>query len=194
MSYRFVDRIEAGQALAKRLNHLAAIPRLLILALPRGGVPIGFEIAKALHAPLDIFLIRKLEVPGHQEFAMGTLAENGVRFIDHQTVHQLGLSESTIEQITMREQQELERRKQLYRGHKAAPQIAGHTVVVVDDGLATGATMRVAIRALREYHPQKIMVAVPVGAADTCEALKSLADELICLATPEPFQAVGLWY
>lgn len=194
MSYRFADRIEAGQALAERLSYLAGTPNLIILALPRGGVPLGFEIAKALHAPLDIFLVRKLGAPGHKEFAMGALAENGVRFIDRQTIHELGISEAVIEQITSEEQQELERRQQLYRGQKPPLEIAGRIVIIVDDGLATGSTMKAAIQAIRKQHPQKILVAVPVGAADTCKELKQLADEVICLMTPEPFYAVGLWY
>jgi len=194
MYYRFSDRIEAGQSLAKRLSHLVGTPDLIVLALPRGGLPIGLQVAKALHAPLDIFLVRKLGAPMHQEFAIGALAENGARFINHHAVQQLGISETTIEQITTQEQQEMTRRTQLYRGQNPPPDITGHTVIVVDDGLATGATMRVAIQALRNQHPKKIVVAVPVGAADTCEELTQLADELICLVTPEPFHAVGLWY
>lgn len=194
MYHRFVDRIEAGQALAKRLSHLAGVPNLIILALPRGGLPIGFEVAKALQAPLNIFLVRKLGAPMHKEFAIGALAENGLRFINQQAVHQLGISETAIEQITAQEQQEIQRRTQLYRGNNPPPEIKGRTVVIVDDGLATGATMKVAIQALRNQHPQKIVVAVPVGAMDTCAELKQLADEFVCLATPVPFHAVGLWY
>lgn len=194
MAYRFADRIQAAQALADRLNHLANVPNLLILALPRGGVPLGVEIAKALHAPLDIFLVRKLGAPGHKEFAIGALAENGVRFIDRQVTHELGISEAVIEQTASEEQQELDRRKQRYRGKKLPLEIAGRIVVIVDDGLATGASMKAAIQAIRKQHPQKILVAVPVGAKDTCKELKQLADEVICLITPEPFYAVGLWY
>jgi len=194
MSYRFTDRIEAGQALAKRLGHLTKVPDVIVLALPRGGVPVGFEIAKALQVPFDIFLVRKLGAPGHEEFAIGALAENGVRFINQEVVHQMKLSEAVIEQITTREMHELERRKQQYRGHHLAPNVTGKTVIAVDDGLATGATMKAALQALKGQKPKKIIVAVPVGAADTCDELRRLADEVVCVMTPEPFYAVGLWY
>ncbi|MCD6025973.1 MAG: phosphoribosyl transferase [Solimicrobium sp.] len=194
MFYYFSDRREAGQTLAKRLSYLAGTPNLIVLALPRGGLPIGVEVARALEAPLDIFLVRKLGAPTHKEFAIGALAENGVRFINHQAVNELGLSETCIEQITTEEEQELQRRRRLYRGHNLPPEVSGRTVIIVDDGLATGATMKVAVKALRNQHPKKIVAAVPVGAVDTCEELKQLVDELVCLETPEPFRAVGLWY
>ena len=194
MYYRFSDRAEAGQALVKRLSHLANEPGLIILALPRGGVPIGYEIARGLHAPLDIFLVRKLGVPGYTELAMGALAENGARFINQQVIRQLGISEIAIEQIAAQEQQELQRRERIYRGHNRPPDVTGHTVIIVDDGLATGATVKVAVQALRSQRPKKIVVAVPVGAPDTCEEIRRLVDEFICLVMPEPFHAVGIWY
>jgi len=194
MYYRFSDRTEAGQDVAKRLSHLAGVPDLVVLALPRGGLPIGLEVAKALHAPLDIFLVRKLGAPMHKEFAIGALAENGERIINHQAIHQLGISDTIVEQITAQEQQEIQRRSKLYRGNNLPTDIKERTVIIVDDGLATGATMKVSIQALRNQHPKKIVVAVPVGAVDTCEELKQLADEFVCLVTPEPFHAVGLWY
>lgn len=194
MFYRFANRTEAGQDLARRLRHLASVPDLIVLALPRGGLPIGLEVAKALHAPLDIFLVRKLGAPTHKEFAIGALAENGERFINHQAIHEMRISDLTVEQIAAQEQEEIQRRSKLYRGDNLIPEVRDRTVIIVDDGLATGATMKVSIQALRNQHPKKIIVAVPVGAVDTCEEIKQLADEFVCLVTPEHFHAVGLWY
>jgi predicted phosphoribosyltransferase len=165
----------------------------IVLALPRGGVPVAYEIATALRAPLAVFIVRKLGVPGHRELAMGALASGGVRVMSEDIVRQLRIPASAIEAVVAEEQVELERRERLYSS-KPVPPLTGRTVILVDDGLATGATMRAAVRAVRGQRPSRIVVAVPVGAADTCRALRAEADEVVCLRTPEPFQAVGLWY
>jgi len=166
----------------------------LILALPRGGVPVGYEVARALHAPLDVFLVRKLGFPGHEELAMGAIATGGVRILDWQLVQMYGVPPDAIERVTMAEQRELERRERLYRDGRPAPDVKGRTVILIDDGLATGSTMRAAVEALREEGARKIVVAVPVAPEDTCAALREEVDEIICAVTPEPFRAVGIWY
>ena len=189
----FQDRADAGRALARLLERYAGRPDVVVLALPRGGVPVAFEVAAALRAPLDVLVVRKLGVPGHEEYAMGALAA-GVRVLDDALVRRLGLSPREVEAVVDAEQRELERRERLYRGEAPAPELAGRTVLVVDDGLATGSTMRAAVRAVRGRGPTRVVVAVPVGAADTCAALRDEADEVACVAAPEPFEAVGIWY
>lgn len=191
---RFRDRREAGRMLATLLERYANRPDVVVLALPRGGVPVGYEVAQALKAPLDIFLVRKLGVPGHEELAMGALASGGVRVLNEDVVRHLHISEATIDAVAKEEQRELERRERLYRDGKPPLDVRGRTAILVDDGLATGSTMRAAIQALRPQHPAAIVVAVPVAAAATCAEFKSEADDVICASTPEPFHAVGLWY
>jgi predicted phosphoribosyltransferase len=192
MDQVFKDRREAGRLLADALRRFMGLDPI-VLALPRGGVPVAYEIATALRAPLAVFIVRKLGVPGHRELAMGALASGGVRVMSEDIVRQLRIPASAIEAVVAEEQVELERRERLYSS-KPVPPLTGRTVVLVDDGLATGATMRAAVRAVRGQRPSRIVVAVPVGAADTCRALRAEADEVVCLRTPEPFQAVGLWY
>jgi predicted phosphoribosyltransferase len=191
---RFRDRHEAGRLLAERLHAYANRPDVLVLALPRGGVPVGFEVAQALNAPLDIFLVRKLGVPGHEELAMGALASGGVRVLNEDVVRQLRIPDAVIDAVAKEEQRELERRERLYRDGRPPIDVRGRTVILVDDGLATGSTMRAAIQALRPRQPAAIVVAVPVAAASTCAEFRSEADDVICASTPEPFHAVGLWY
>jgi predicted phosphoribosyltransferase len=191
---RFRDRSEAGRRLADKLTAYANRPDVLVLALPRGGVPVAYEIARALGAPLDVFLVRKLGVPGYEELAMGAVATGGVRVLNAEVVDGLRIPDHVIEAVAAGEQQELARRERLYRGDRPAPEVRGRTVIVVDDGLATGATMLAAIKALRAQKPARIVVAVPTGAPETCQQLKAEADDVICAITPEPFHAVGLWY
>jgi predicted phosphoribosyltransferase len=191
---RFRDRREAGRLLAARLAHYRGRPDVLVLALPRGGVPVGYEVARALGAPLDVFLVRKLGVPGHEELAMGAVASGGVQVLNDDVIAGLGLSERVVAAVTARELQELERRERLYRGARPPREVHGRTVILVDDGLATGATMRAAIHALRRRGAARIVVAVPVAPLPTCAELRAEADEVVCLFTPEPFFAVGLWY
>jgi erythromycin esterase-like protein/predicted phosphoribosyltransferase len=167
---------------------------VVVLALPRGGVPVAFEVAKALRAPLDVFLVRKLGAPGHPEFAIGAIAAGGMRILSEDVISALGISAATVDQIAARERLELERRDRAYHGDRPKPPLRGKTVIVIDDGLATGSTMEAAVSALREHHAAKIVVAAPIGAADSCDRLRAQADEVVCLETPEPFQAVGLWY
>jgi putative phosphoribosyl transferase len=191
---RFRDRREAGLLLATRLAKYAGRRDVVVLALPRGGVPVAFEIARALRAPLDVFIIRKLGVPGHAEFAMGAIGSGGVQALDTRLIDSLGLSRREVLDVVERERRELTRRESLYRDHRPYPRIESNTVVLVDDGLATGASMFVAVRALRNMGPARIAVAVPVAPADTCCTMWTCADEVICLQTPEPFVAVGAWY
>jgi putative phosphoribosyl transferase len=190
----FRDRFEAGRALAERLGRYAARPDVVVLALPRGGVPVGFELAQELGVSLDAFIVRKLGVPGHEELAFGAIASGGVRVLNDEVVDALRLDQATIEHVTRQESRELDRREELFRHGLPAPGIAGRTVILVDDGLATGSTMRAAAMAVRAQQPERLIIAVPVGASDTCRRLRDEADELICLETPSPFQAVGLWY
>jgi predicted phosphoribosyltransferase len=191
---RFRNRTDAGRQLAEKLAAYAHRPGVLVLALPRGGVPVGFEVARKLGAPLDVFLVRKLGVPGYEELAMGAVATGGVRVLNDEIVRGLGISEHEIDAAAARELQELARRQRLYRGDRPLPDIAGRTIILVDDGLATGATMRAAIAAVRQQQPARIVVAVPTASPDTCEALKAEADDVVCAMTPEPFLAVGHWY
>lgn len=194
MAERFRDRSDAGRRLAPLLAHYAGRADLLVLALPRGGVPVGYEVARALGAPLDVFLVRKLGVPGHEELAMGALASGGVRVLNVDVVRELHLDAAALERVAHAEALELRRREQAYRGERPAPAVAGRCVILVDDGLATGSTMRAAARALRQLRPARLVVAVPVAAAETCRAMRREADEVVCALTPEPFFAVGLWY
>jgi putative phosphoribosyl transferase len=172
----------------------AGRPDVLVLALPRGGVPVAFEIAKALHAPLDVFLVRKLGVPGQEELAMGAIANGGTRVINEDVVHMLHIPSSIIENVASKELHELERRRQLYRDDRPLPTIQNRIVILVDDGLATGATMRAAVHALRIQHPARLVVAVPVAAAPSCDMLRAEVDEMIAPLTPEFFRGVGWWY
>lgn len=190
----FRDRTEAGLSLATQLTKYADRPGVLVLGLPRGGVPVAAEIAKALHAPLDVFLVRKLGLPGHEELAMGAIASGGVRVLNEDLVHRLAIPDSVVDAVAADEEQELERRQRAYRGNLRPTGVRGKTVILVDDGLATGATMRAAVAALRRRRPARIVVAVPVGAVETCTELQEEADEVVCVQTPEPFHAVGLWY
>jgi putative phosphoribosyl transferase len=191
---RFTNRFDAGRRLAAALSSYAGRADVLVLGLPRGGVPVAFEVARALGAPLDIFVVRKLGVPGHEEFAMGAIASGGIRLVDAAIVRQLGISEREIEAVARAEQRELERRERQYRGDRPLPDVAGRTAILVDDGLATGASMRVAVAALRREHPARIVVGVPIAPAETCEALREEADAVVCALTPDPVAAVGLWY
>jgi predicted phosphoribosyltransferase len=191
---RFRDRFEAGRRLATALEHYAGRPNLLVLALPRGGVPVGYEVASALPAPLDVMLVRKLGVPGHEELAMGAIASGGVRVISDDVVAALGIPDRAIATIAAHEEHELERRNQLYRGDRPPPDVRGKTVILVDDGLATGSTMRAAVAALKAQGPERLVVAVPVAAPETCEALSREVDEVVCARAPERFFAVGNWY
>jgi predicted phosphoribosyltransferase len=190
----FRDRREAGRLLSEKLGAYAHRPDVLVLALPRGGVPVAYEVARALGAPLDVFVVRKLGVPGYEELAMGAVATGGVLVLNEQLVERLGIPKQMIDAVAARERQELVRRERLYRGGRPPPDVRGRTVILVDDGLATGATMHAAIRALRQQNPARIVVAVPTASPDTCEEMKKEADDVICVITPEPFHAVGRWY
>jgi len=191
---RFRDRADAGRILAADLSHYAGRTDVIVLALPRGGVPVANEVARAIGAPLDIFLVRKLGLPGQEEFAMGAIASGGVRLINNDVVRAYGVSTAQIESIVAAEQRELERRERAYRDGRPLPQIAGRTVILIDDGLATGFSMRAAILALRADAPARVVVAVPVAARETCEEFRDLVDEIVCAETPDPFYAVGIWY
>jgi predicted phosphoribosyltransferase len=191
---RFRDRTDAGRLLADKLAAYANRPDVIVLALPRGGVPVAYEVARALGAPLDVFLVRKLGLPGHEELAMGAVATGGVRVLNNQVVRALRIPDYVIDAVAAWENQELGRRERLYRGDRPPPDVRGRTVILIDDGLATGATMLAAVKALRQLEPARIVVAVPTAAPDTCEMLRAEVDEVICAITPEPFHAVGLWY
>jgi predicted phosphoribosyltransferase len=190
----FRDRKEAGQLLAAKLAAYANRPDVLVLALPRGGVPVAYEVARALKAPLDVFVVRKLGLPGHEEFAMGAVATGGVRVLNDELVRSLRIPEYLIDNVVAKEEQELARREHLYRGNRPPPDVCGRTVILVDDGLATGATMLAAIKALQKQQPARIVVAVPTAAPETCEELRAEVHDVICAITPQSFHAVGLWY
>jgi predicted phosphoribosyltransferase len=190
----FRDRADAGRQLATKLNTYAGSPNLIVLALPRGGVPVGFEVAQALGAPLDVFLVRKLGVPGHEELAMGAVASGGTRVLNRDVVDALHISAADIEAVAAREQAELDRRERAYRDERPAPEVRGKTVIVVDDGLATGSSMRAAAAALRQRAPARLVIGVPTAAPRTCHELRAEVDDIVCAITPEPFYAVGVWY
>jgi putative phosphoribosyl transferase len=190
----FRDRSHAGRALAGMLARYAGRPDVVVLALPRGGVPVGYEVARALGAPLDVFPVRKLGVPGREELAMGAIAAGGVVVVNDEVVRRLDIPEAVIDEAAAEERQELDRRAEAYRGGRPAPNLRGKTVVLVDDGLATGSTMRAAVAAVRRLGPAGVVVAVPVGALETCDQFRRVADDVVCAETPEPFFAVGSWY
>ncbi len=191
---RYRDRRDAGQRLAERLLDYRDRPDVVVLGLPRGGVVVADEVARRLHAPLDVFVVRKLGAPGQEELAMGAIASGGVRVLNPTVVELLGIPPAVIEEVTERERRELERRERLYRGARPPVPVEGRTVLLVDDGIATGATMRAAVAALRKLNPARIVVAAPAAAPQACEALAADADEVVCGFTPEPFYSVGLWY
>src|SRR5436305_4285352 len=189
----FLDRADGDRRLASQLARFAAA-NVLVLALPRGGVPVGFEVAQALHVPLDVFLVGKLGVPGHEELAMGAIASGGVRVLNDDVLRILPIPQRVIDAVAAQETEELHRREREYRGDRPPPDVHGKTVILVDDGLATGSSMRAAIKALRQLEPGRIVVAVPGGARQTCAEFQDEADESVCAATPEPVLAVGYWY
>ena len=190
----FRDRHDAGVQLATDLADYANDPNVLVLGLPRGGVPVAYEVVRALHVPLDVFVVRKLGVPGHRELAMGAIASGGVRVLNSDVIEALQISPAILDAVAAYEEKELERQQRLYRGDAPFPNLAGRTVIIVDDGLATGSTMRAAVRALRQSGPARVVVAVPVGAAETCRRLREDADQVVCAVTPQDFHAVSLWY
>lgn len=194
MAIPFKTRTEAGRQLAERLGAYAADPTVVVLALPRGGVPVGYEVARALGAALDVLLVRKLGVPGQEELALGAIASGGVRVLNDELMRRLRIPTELVDAISAKEQRELERRERLYRGNRPTPSVRDCTVVLVDDGLATGSTMRAAITALSRLRPARLVVAVPVAAADACREFQNEVDEVVCVLTPEPFRAVGAWY
>jgi len=192
--HAYSDRYEAGTELATRLSRYRDRDDVVVLALPRGGVPVGYEVARALNAPLDVFIVRKLGVPGHRELAMGAIASGGVRVLNDDVVTWYRILESVIDEVAREEQSELERRERAYRDGRAPVDLQDRIVLLVDDGLATGSTMKAAVHAVRTHAPYRVIVAAPVGAPDTCLALKRTADEVVCVRTPESFAAVGQWY
>jgi putative phosphoribosyl transferase len=190
----FRDRTDAGKFLAPRLRAYADRPDVLVLALPRGGVPVAYEVATALHLPMDVFLVRKLGVPGHEELAMGAIASGGLRVVNSEVIRALGLSDAIVDRVAAKELIELNRRARAYRDDRPEPDIHGRTVILVDDGLATGSTMRAAVQAVATRRPARTVVAVPIASAETCAALRQDVDEVVCGITPEPFNAVGGGY
>jgi predicted phosphoribosyltransferase len=194
MGTRFHDRIDAGRRLASELTEYSRRRDVLVLALPRGGVPVAYEVARELDAPLDVFLVRKLGVPGHEELAMGAIATGGVRVLNDSVIEMLHVPDRVIDAVAEREQRELERRETEYRGDRPVPEVRGRTVILVDDGLATGSTMRAAAEALKHEGAERLVVAVPVAPPETCEAFRREVDEIVCAVTPEPFYGVGMWY
>jgi putative phosphoribosyl transferase len=194
MDERYRNRREAGQELAQALERYADRDDVIVLGLPRGGAPVAFEVADHLDVPMDVFVVRKLGVPGQEELAMGAIASGGVRVLNKEVVQGMGISEEEIEQVARQEQDELERREELYRGARQRARLEGRTVLLVDDGLATGASMRAAVKALKEHDPDKIVVAVPTAPPETCREIEDLVDEVVCLMTPRPFFGVGAWY
>jgi len=190
----FINRRDAGRTLATYLSRYAGRDDVIVLGLPRGGVPVAYEVAQALGAPLDLFLVRKLGTPGHRELAMGAIASGGIRVLNEDVVRWYSIPELVIEAVVREEQQELERRERAYREDRPAPDLRNRIVILIDDGLATGSTMRAAAQAVRERQPSRVVVAVPVGAGETCAELAAYADEVICARMPEPFSSVGQWY
>jgi putative phosphoribosyl transferase len=190
----FQDRTDAGRQLADKLMAYANRNDVIVLALPRGGVPVALEVARQLQAPLDVLIVRKLGTPGHEELAMGAVASGGVRVLNEELLASGLISKDALQAETVREQEELTRRERLYRGERRWPTMHNRIAIVVDDGIATGSTMRAAVAALRQQHPAKVVVAVPVAAPDTFREFKSIADEMVAVLTPEAFRAVGLWY
>jgi predicted phosphoribosyltransferase len=191
---RFRDREEAGRKLAAALAAYADCPDVVVLGLPRGGVPVAFEVAETLGAPLEVFVVRKLGLPVQPELAMGAIASGGVEVLNERVIRAADVSPATIEEVAAREREELARRERVYRGGRPERAVEGRTAILIDDGLATGSTMRAAVEALRAKRPERIVIAVPVAPRDTCEALRREADEVVCLSTPEPFAAIGTWY
>jgi putative phosphoribosyl transferase len=191
---RFRDRFQAGQLLAKQLSGYKDNAKVLVLALPRGGVPVAFEVAQSLRVPLDVFIVRKLGVPGYAELALGAIASDGVRVLNQELVQMLDIPQATIDQLAETELKEVQRRERAYRGGQPPPNVRGRIVILVDDGLATGATMRAAVAALRQQQPARLVIAVPVAPAEIVEELRDEADEVVCPATPEPFISIGTWY
>ncbi len=194
MPQRFADRRAAGRALAWALSHYADRPALQVLALPRGGVPVAYEVAQALAAPLDVLLVRKLGVPGQVELAMGAIAENGARVLNHDIISELGIAPHVIEEITQIEQEEIQRRAQAYRGQRPPPSLRDKTVIIIDDGLATGATMHAAVACARVQHPRWLAVAVPVASREGARVLRTVADDVVAVLVVEPFHALSYWY
>jgi putative phosphoribosyl transferase len=190
----FANRQEAGEILADALWRFAGRVDVVVLALPRGGVPVGYEVARKLGAELDVFVVRKIGLPGHAELAMGAIASGDVRVLNDDVLSWYPTSSASIDAVTRTEQLELQRRERAYRDSRSLVPIEGRIVILVDDGLATGSTMRAAVLAVRRLRPARVVVAAPVGATQTCQALRAIADEVICPFTPEPFTAVGLWY
>jgi putative phosphoribosyl transferase len=190
----FRDRTDAGRRLAAKLGRYAGRPDVIVLGLPRGGLPVAYEVARALGAPLDVFVVRKLGTPGREELAMGAIASGGVRVVNEEVVQALGITLEELDEAAAREAEELRRREEAYRDGRPAPDLRDKVVILVDDGLATGSTMRAAVAAVRRLGPARVVVAVPVGAGETCGEFRAIADEMVCLATPEPFFAVGNWY
>jgi len=191
---RFKDRGDAGKILAQKLSAYAGRPDVVVLALPRGGVPVGYEVAVALHVPLDIFTVRKLGLPGQEELAIGAIASGGIRVLNEDIIHMLNIPDEMINRVARQELQELERREHNYRGNRPALEIRDKTVILTDDGLATGASMRAAVAGVRAGHPARIVIAVPTAAPQTCSALEFEVDEIVCAMTPEPFLGVSRWY
>jgi predicted phosphoribosyltransferase len=194
MPIRFRNRAEAGQCLARKLSHYSNRDEVVLLALPRGGVPVAFELARALHAPLDVFVVRKLGLPGHEELAMGAISSGGVRVLNGRVIEDLGISDETIDAVAARELQELERREHAYRDDRPRPDVEGRTVILVDDGIATGATMRAAVQALRQLRVNRIVVATPTAALSTVRELRPVVEEVVAVITPANFRGVGEWY
>jgi len=190
----FRDRVQAGRMLGDALSHYAGRQDVLVLGLPRGGVPVAYEVARRLRAPLDVLVVRKLGLPGHEELAMGAVASGGVRVLNDDVVRRFRISPQVLDAAASQQMTEVQRREVMWRGHTGAPRIEGRTVILVDDGIATGATIRAAAQALRMQHPAMIVIAVPVAAPETCAELEQLVDEVIALQQPENFRAVGLWY
>lgn len=191
---RYTDRKQAGILLAQKLAAYAGRHDVIVLALPRGGVPVAFEIARALQAPLDVLLVRKLGVPGHEEYAMGAIATGGICILQSDVIRQLAIPQASVDDLVQRKQEELAQRERLYRSNRPAPNLEGCIAIVVDDGLATGSTMLAAIHALRQARPARMIIAIPVGARESVARLQAEVDEIVCLSIPENFQAVGLWY